>query len=142
MHRFLFMALCFANAAEAWEFTAGLPCRLTHETEDVAVELTYDPTQPLYTIALTRRDGWVNAPLFAMQFEGGNALAISTDRHVLDEGGTRLTVTDRGFGNVLNGLQFNQRARVVLGNTSIDIPLAGAAEPVDRFRRCEVSAGA
>jgi hypothetical protein len=61
---------------------------------------------------------------------------ITTDRHVLSDGGTSLTVTDRGFGNVLDGLQFNNVATALLGNTAVVIPLANAAEPVARFRAC------
>ena len=61
---------------------------------------------------------------------------ISTTRHVLDEGGRRLTVTDRGFGNVLDGLQFNGRAIAIAGDTVVALDLAGAAPEVEVFRAC------
>ncbi|WP_300064024.1 hypothetical protein [uncultured Roseobacter sp.] len=134
-------ALMLATSAHAWEFTPGLPCRLTHETAEVAVELTHDPTQPLYSITLTRPAPWVPAPVFSMDFEGGATLGIATDRHQLNGDGTALTVTDRGFGNVLRGLAFNETAIATLGNQRVAIPLQGAAEPVEQFRRCEARAG-
>ena len=141
--RILATLLCgLAGSAAAWEFTPGLPCRLTHETAQVQVALTYDPTQPLYTISLTQAAPWPRGAVFSLQFTGAAPLTISPDRHRLSADGTALTVTDRGFGNVLNGLQFNDVATGSLGNRSVTIPLEGAAEPVDRFRRCEVTAGA
>ncbi|MDW3223034.1 MAG: hypothetical protein R8G34_09160 [Paracoccaceae bacterium] len=140
--RFIVLILMIPNSAYAWEFTAGLPCRLTHQTSEVSLELTYDPTQPLYSISLTKTQAWPQAGIFEMRFDGPASLAISTERHALGASGTRLTVTDTGFGNVLDGLQFNHTARVILGNVTVEIPLIGAADPVDAFRRCEVSAGA
>ncbi|WP_299829089.1 hypothetical protein [uncultured Roseobacter sp.] len=134
--------ICAATAAPAWEFTPGLPCRLTHETAEVQVELTHDPTQPLYTITLRQAAPWPGGAIFSLQFTGSAPLTISTDRHQISPDGTALTVTDRGFGNVLNGLQFNSVATGRLGDKAVSIPLAGAAEPVERFRRCEVAAGA
>ncbi|MCV3271530.1 hypothetical protein [Roseobacter sinensis] len=133
--------ICAATTAQAWEFTPGLPCRLTHETADVAVELTHDPTEPLYSITLTLPAPWTPAPVFSMGFEGGAALSIATDRHQLSADGTALTVTDRGFGNVLRGLAFNQAAIATVGDQRVAIPLDGAAEPVEQFRRCEGRAG-
>ncbi|WP_262386571.1 hypothetical protein [Roseobacter fucihabitans] len=133
--------LLFATPVRAWEFTPGMPCRLTHETPEVSVELTYDPTQPLYTISLTRNVMWPHAEVFALQFEGHQALSIATDRHHIDKGGKRLTVADHGFKNVLDGLQFNETARAVTGNSSVSIPLAGALGPVKAFRNCAPVAG-
>ncbi|WP_299965195.1 hypothetical protein [uncultured Roseobacter sp.] len=130
------------STAQAWEFTPGLPCRLNHDAGQVQIELTYDPTQPLYSISLTLDRAWPQAPRFDMAFGGGAALAIATDRHRLSPDGRTLTVTDQGFGNVLDGLQFNTRVTAGSGVEIVEFPLIDAAEPVAAFRRCEVPAGA
>lgn len=131
-----------ATPAFAWEFTPGLPCVLTHETDTVMVKLTYDPTQPLYTLALTQKTPFTPAATFAMQFDGPVPIRIATDRHQLSADGLTVSVADSGFGNVLNGLQFNQTAVALLGEQRIDIPLAGAAAPTAAFRACAPVAGA
>ena len=53
-----------------------------------------------------------------------------------EDAAARLTVTDRGFGNVLDGLQFNEAATAFSGDTAVTVPLAGASEPVQAFRDC------
>jgi hypothetical protein len=45
-------------------------------------------------------------------------------------------VTDSGFGNVLDGLQFNDTATAVTGAAELRIPLEGAAPAVEDFRAC------
>ena len=139
MSRFITIILLSlaANAAQAWEFTPGLPCLLTHETAKVSVELTYDPTAPLYSISLTQVQPFTPAPIFSMRFSGSGTIDIATDRHQLSNGGRTLTVFDRGFGNVLNGLQFNDVATATLGDQIITIPLKGATAPVAAFRACD-----
>lgn len=122
----------------AWEFTPGTPCILTHETPELRVELTYDPTAPLYTISLTRADAFRPAGIFSLQFNGAAPLSISTDRHAFRDAGRTVTVADVGFGNVLNGLQFNTTATAVVGDLSVSIQLAGASKPVAAFRACDV----
>ena len=139
MHMLLALIL-LAAPAQAWEFTPGLPCLLTHETEEARIELTYDPTRPLYTITLTRAEPWTEAPAFQMRFDGPQPRIIGTDRHRLSNGNRSLTVTDRGFGNVLDGLQFNRSATALTGDVALDIPLAGAAGPVAAFRACDAPA--
>jgi hypothetical protein len=136
--RYVLLFLVFALPAHAWEVTIGPTCTLTHEMDSGVVRLTYDPRIPEYSITVTRSAmPWAaDAPMFAMRFDGPNSGMITTDRHVLSDGGTSLTVTDRGFGNVLDGLQFNNVATALLGNTAVVIPLANAAEPVARFRAC------
>ncbi len=128
--------------AQAWEFTPGLPCLLTHEEKGVAFALTYDPGLPLYVITITHPERWTDAPAFAMRFDGQMPIAIGTDRHEIDASGRSVTVRDSGFGNVLNGLQFNTTATASLGSQSVSVSLEGAAEPVAAFRACEVEAGA
>ena len=136
------VALCLAIAApaHAWEFTPGTPCLLTHETADVAIKLTYDPTQPLYSIALTKKTPFTPAPVFAMRFDGAMPISIATDRHQMSAGNLTVTATDSGFGNVLNGLQFNLTATATLGDQTITFPLNGAADPTAAFRACDTVA--
>lgn len=103
--------------------------------------MTYDPTLPLYTVTVRRDAAWPDAPIFAMRFDGPAGLTISTDRHILSDDGRALTVTDRGFGNVLNGLQFNETVTALLGDAEVQFPLAGAPEPVADFRLCRAEPG-
>lgn len=112
-------------------------CTLSHETPEVALFMTYDPSGPEYAITLTRPgQPWPAAPVFAMRFEGANGTTITTDRHQLGQDGRAVTVIDRGFGNVLDGLAFNQTTTAILGETEVTIPLDGAAGPVEIFRTC------
>lgn len=139
--RALILALLPLPAA-AWQATLGAVCVLTHETDSAALRLTYDPARPLYTIAITRKTApWPDAPLFEMRFEGTAGLTIGTARHSLSPDGRTLTVTDRGFGNVLDGLQFNSFAHALSGGVTVSVPLAGAAAPVQAFRACPPYAG-
>ncbi|MEP5732182.1 MAG: hypothetical protein ABJL67_22735 [Sulfitobacter sp.] len=134
----LVLACGAAWPASAWEFTPGTPCVLKHETEQIALELTYDPTAPLYSISVTQGVPFDPAPIFSMRLRGRAPLTISTDQHKLSNSGKTLTVIDRGFGNVLNGLQFGQGVVIQLGQTQIDLPLVGASAPVASFRTCDV----
>ncbi len=134
--RLLLLMTLLAAPAQAWEFTPGLPCVLTHETAEAEIELTYDPTQPLYSVTIRQNNPLPAGDTFAMRFEGPAGLTISTTRHVLSRDGRAVTVVDTGFGNVLNGLQFNTTASALIGDRVISFPLAGAAEPVAAFRVC------
>lgn len=137
------LALMLPLPASAWEATLGPVCTLEHETDSARILLTYDPAQPLYSIAITRKSGhWSQTGVFQMQFLGPAPLSIGTDRHVISNAGRTLTVTDRGFGNVLNGLQFNTTARAGTGRETEPFGLAGAAEPVQAFRECPPFTGA
>ncbi|MEO0429037.1 MAG: hypothetical protein AAF160_16525 [Pseudomonadota bacterium] len=102
--------------------------------------VTYDPRASEYAIALKRSVPWPRDAVFAIRFEGRQALTISTSRHELSEGGTVLTVTDRGFGNVLDGLQFNHTATALTGSATLSVPLDGAAPAVEGFRACATGA--
>lgn len=129
--------------AKAWEAKLGPVCVLSHETDSASIRLTYDPAEPLYTISITRKSGlWSNTGTFQMQFLGPSQLSIGTNRHVLSDAGRTLTVTDRGFGNVLNGLQFNTAARATTGRETERFALNGAAGPVQAFRDCPPFTGA
>jgi hypothetical protein len=133
------LALCVTapTAARAWEagVDGGL-CTLSHSEDGVSVRLTFDPSVPLYTITLTAIDPWPVAPGFAMQFDGARPLTIRTNRHVLSPDRQSLSVSDRGFGNVLDGLQFNDTAQGSSGPASIAVSLVGAAPEVAAFRTC------
>jgi hypothetical protein len=137
--------LLAASPAFAWEATIGPICTLTHNTPTASVELTYDPAAPLYTITitLTRKDAaWPDARVFEMTFDGPNPLSITTNRHALSDNNKALTVSDQGFGNVLDGLQFNDTATALSGGAQVSLPLDGTAPAVQAFRDCPPSVGA
>lgn len=123
-----------ASPAAAWNFSPSPICTVTHETPEVALQLTYDPRVPEYSISLTRVAPWIEAPVFAMRFDGPRGLTITTGRHILTE--NTLTVSDSGFGNVLNGLEFNTTATAFTDTQSVAIPLSGAAPTIQAFRAC------
>lgn len=139
--RFALILSLLASPAVGWEFTPGLPCLLTHEAGQTRMELSYDPTGPLYSITVTRAAPFPEALLFGMRFEGSAPGTISTDRHVLSDAGRSITVTDHGFGNVLNGLQFNHTATALIGTEAVVFSLDGAAGPVAAFRQCRPMPG-
>lgn len=127
-----------AAPLQAWEFTANPVCTLAHRTDEMSARVTYDPrlAEP-YAIELTRAGPpWPDAPAFSIRFEGPRGLTISTTRHRLSDGGRVLTVTDRGFGNVLDGLEFNSAATALAGPVALTLPLDGAAPAVRQFRAC------
>lgn len=123
--------------ASAWEFSATPICTLDHATEEAQVVVTFDPTIPEYAISLTLTDvAWPDAAAFGIRFEGARPNLIVTDRHLLTQEGRTLTVRDSGFGNVLDGLEFNDFAVALAGDAGVAISLDGAAEPVAAFRAC------
>ena len=124
------MLIC-AGPVHAWDFTPFPICTLANDASP-QVTVTYDGA--LYAIHITRPDGWPEGAVFSLQF-APNGPTISTDRHTIE--GDRLTVSDTGFGNVLNGLQFNGTALALLGDVAQPIDLQGAADPVEAFRACE-----
>ena len=136
--RILIALLALSTSAAAWEFTPGAVCLLTHTEPGVAVALTHDPAGPLYTITITRSQPWPDGPVFSMQFDGPRPIAISTTAQEFSADRRAVRVRDTGFGNVLDGLQFNETARALLGGASEEMSLAGAAEPVEKFRACAV----
>ena len=136
--RFLIALMLMATPAAAWEFTPGLPCLLNYADDTIAVELTHDPTQPQFSITLTRTTPWPKADVFSLRFNGPAQLTISTTRHVLSNQDLSLTVIDRGFGNVLTGLAANQTATALLGTVAAEFSLSGAREPVADFAACSV----
>lgn len=137
MRTALALIMLLAGPAGAWEFSPDPVCTLSHDGAEGSVTVTWDPgrAEP-YAITVTRAGPWPEGPVFAMRFDGPRAIAIQTDRHAISEDGGALTVTDRGFGNVLDGLEFNGRATAMLGGAEAGFSLDGAAGPVRAFRAC------
>jgi hypothetical protein len=135
--RWLTALLLLSTPALAWEFSPTPVCTLRHQDQTAEVVVTYDPALPEYAITVTLAEGtWPDAPAFAIAFLGPFGLTITTDRHVLSDGARRLTVRDRGFGNVLNGMELNRSAIATSGGLEVRVPLDGAADPVRAFRDC------
>ena len=133
-------ALALATPAAAWQAgTDGALCTLTHAEAGLDIRLTHDPGPPLWTITLTAPAPWPEAGIFSIAFLGGAEITISTDRQTLSPDGLSLTVTDRGFGNVLAGLSGNTTALFRLGDTEYSASLAGAAPEVAAFEACGAS---
>lgn len=137
MWRIAAILFLWATSASAWAFSPTPVCTLSHDTADARVQITYDATVSEYRLLIElRTQTWPDAPQFAISFSGDRALRIVTDSHVLSENATSVSVTDSGFGNVLNGLEFNRSAIATLGDTQLRIPLNGAALPIQQFRAC------
>ncbi|MCY4333955.1 MAG: hypothetical protein OXC60_04695 [Litoreibacter sp.] len=140
--RLAILLLLLPLQAHAWTFTPGLICRLSHDTNQARIELTYDPSKPLYSVTVSTPKPLPHENIFSMRFIGPAGRMISTPRHTFNADGTAVTAEDSGFGNVLDGLQHNQIAEAILGSTVIRFDLTDAAEPTAQFRACEVAAGA
>ncbi|MHA1553775.1 MAG: excinuclease ABC subunit B [Alphaproteobacteria bacterium] len=136
MLRVLAVLLLSAAPALAWEAGSGRVCELTHQGEAARVSVTYDPAIGEYAIAITPERPWSPGPIFTIRFDGPRGLTISTDRHAVSGGGATVTVMDRGFGNVLNGLEFNDTATALLGDQAVAFALDGAGPAVRTFRAC------
>jgi len=136
-------AMLTADASLAWQAgVEGRLCVLDHAGPAGEVRLTYDPSLPLYSITIRANDPWPEAPFFGIAFLGGQDLTITTDRHQLSENGLSLTVTDSGFGNVLDGLAGNSSATMVAGSAIHEFSLVGAAPEVAAFRACATAPSA
>lgn len=136
-------ALALASPAAAWQAgTDGALCTLTHAEAGLDIHLTHDPGPPLWTITITAPAPWPEAAIFSIAFLGGAEITISTDRHSLSPDGLSLTVTDRGFGNVLAGLSGNTTAHFRLGDAEWTASLAGAAPEVAAFAACNTTPSA
>ncbi len=133
--RVLTTLLFLPTQALAWDFSPQPVCTLSFVTDAARIEITHDPAEANYRLELLLTEGsWVTSPTFGITFEGGSELTIGTRRHVID--GSTLTVTDTGFGNVLNGLEFNRIATAFTNSQVVRFPLIDAAEPVQKFRQC------
>lgn len=133
----IFATLVFASPATAWDFAETNVCTVTHDASNVFVAVTFDPTTEIYELTLTlKNQTWGNGHAFRIVFDGQNPIVIGTDRQTLSEDQTQLRVSDRGFGNVLDGIQFNETMTASLEDQSIAISLTGAAGPMAAFRLC------
>ena len=132
----LILALLPVPAA-GWEFSATPICTLSHDAADSAVAVTYDHGTGLYEIGISLTSGtWVRSATFGMQFANELPLTIGTDRHRLSQGNARLSVSDSGFGNVLNGLEGNSAALAFTPLQQVAIDTDGIQEPMQAFRAC------
>jgi hypothetical protein len=123
--------------AAAWEFSPDPMCTLTHQAEDAEIAITYDSAVPQYTLFITLRSGeWPDAAGFQMIFGGGRDVTIGTTLHSLSADSATLTVRDSGFGNVLDGLEFNDTVVSTSGATTVIADLSDAAPAVQAFRAC------
>mmetsp|Transcript_29475 Transcript_29475/g.57763 ORF Transcript_29475/g.57763 Transcript_29475/m.57763 type:complete len:140 (+) Transcript_29475:3716-4135(+) len=132
--RLLIALMLTALPAHAWQFTPKPICMLTHSEADTNVAVTYDHATRLYAISITTAQGWPTAPAFSIRFDGMQSNTISTRRHQTE--GNTITVTDAGFANVLNGLEFNESATAFTATAAATVSLNGAQEPVQHFRDC------
>lgn len=141
--RFVLALAVLATPAQAWDFSAAPVCTILNDTPDLSLRVTFDPVQDEpYAITLTRAEPWTQAETFGLRFDGPSALTIGTARHQLSGDGHTLTVTDTGFGNVLDGLGLNARATALAGTTEISFDLTGARPAVQAFRACIVQPSA
>ncbi|WP_147107307.1 hypothetical protein [Tateyamaria sp. syn59] len=132
--RYLTAFALLASPAHAWDFSPSPICTLSHQEEAAEITVTYDHATRLYAIAVTNTDGWPSAPAFSIRFDGAQPNTISTTRHITT--GQTLTVTDAGFGNVLDGLEFNSTATAFTQTAAVTVSLTGAAPEVQKFRAC------
>ena len=132
--RTVLITLLLALPAHAWEFQPSPICTLSHTEASDQVVVTYDHATGLYAIAVTTAAGWPNAPAFSIRFDGARPNTISTARH--ETAGRTLTVSDVGFGNVLDGLEFNATATAFTQTAAVTVSLTGAAPEVRKFRAC------
>lgn len=135
--RVLLSLLLLATPARAWDFTPTPVCTILHDTPMLSIRVTYDPARPQpYAITLTRPDPWPVTDLFGLGFNGSAAMTIGADRHQLSPDARTLGVTDKGLGNVLDGLAFNATATALAGTTVVPFDLTGARPAVEAFRAC------
>ncbi len=129
--------ILLTSPAAAWEFSASPICTLTDTSDAGDITVTYDPAITEYTVTVTLPDGqWPSDPTFGMAFANDRPISIQTDQHTISPDGRSITVKDRGFGNVLNGLEFNKRAYAMLGDTTVGIDLTGIGPAITAFRAC------
>ncbi len=141
MLRALLLLALTATPVLAWEFSPRDVCELRHKEAAADVLITYDPGAREYAIAVTLNRPWLPGSVFSIRFDGPRGMKISTERHRISEGGKTLTVKDRGFGNVLNGIEFNGTATALLGEQAVTVTLDGAGPAVRAFRACADGVG-
>lgn len=129
--------------AAAWEFSPDPLCTLTHQAETAEIVITKDVTVPEYTLTVMLRSGaWPDAPVFFMDYPNGVGPDISTNRHTLSADRATLIVRDRGFENVLIGLEENGILYASSGGLRVTADVAMAFGAVQEFRACPADAPA
>lgn len=135
------LLLAVSTPVSAWEFEplskGKWRCALTHEAQGATWQVLYDPRAPEYALEITLDDAtWPSAPAFFLEFTGGAAARLSTNRQSISQDRRTLTVTDSGFSNVLSGLGANTAASAVFGNRLERADLYGIKEPLADFVAC------
>lgn len=137
--RFLALAL-LASPATAWEFSPSPICTLYHADAVLGFTVTFDPSSGIYALSARFLENhpadWPESDVFFLEFDGPHRLRLATDQHIYSDDMKELSVSDRGFGNVLDGLEFNDFAEVISGDMSATVDLTGAAQEVRKFRDC------
>jgi hypothetical protein len=137
--RALIALVLLATPAQAWDFTPTPVCTIAEDTPTLSIRVTYDPSQPEpYAISITRNEPWPLTDSFGLRFDGPQAMTIGTARHRLSDDGRTLTVSDTGFGNVLDGLALNATATALASGVAVSFDLTGAEPAVEAFRACGV----
>ena len=141
MIRLTLLLMCLPTWAAAWEFSPDPLCTLSHQSQTAEVVITHDPSVPVYRMRVSLvGDRWADSQTFGIAFRGGRSLTIGTDRHLIDN--DTLSVADSGFGNVLDGLEYNLVAIAFTKSQSLQLSLDGAAPEVRKFRDCALQAPA
>lgn len=136
MRTFLALLL-IASPSAAWEFSATPICTLSDSSASGDITVTFDSAITEYTITITLPDDtWPDGRTFRMAFVNDRPINIQTDRFTLSPDRRSLTVTDRGFSNVLDGLEFNSRAYAALGGMTVGFALDGIDPAITTFRDC------
>lgn len=139
--RLIILIACLPTFAGAWEFTPQPVCTLSQTSDTAEVVITHDPNIREYRMNIRLLEGgWAASERFGITYRGERPLTIGTDRHRID--GKDLSVADTGFGNVLNGLEFNDIAIAFTTKQTLQISLNGAAPRVQEFRKCAQTAPA
>lgn len=129
--------LLLATPAAAWEFSPRPICTLTDASDAGEITVTYEAEITEYSVTVTLPNGtWPTDPIFSMTFAGERPISIQTDRYTISNVGRSLTVKDRGFDNVLNGLELNTHAYAMLGDTTVGFSLNGIGPAISAFRAC------
>lgn len=135
--RFALILALLPLPAAAWEFSPDPICTLSHENELAAFRITHDAQEGIYRLDIRRKNGaWAGSPTFGIDFAGDMPMRIGTARHRLSGDRQTLSVTDRGFSNVLNGLEFNRGARAFTRTQSVSLRTDGITAPMKAFRAC------
>lgn len=141
MRYLTFILTLLSTPASAWDFAATPVCTLSRQGDDLGVTLTYDPMLPEYVLTLSLPDGtWPQGPVFAMTFANWRPAMIQTDQHQLSGNRRQLSVRDRGFGNVLDGLEYGDATQANTGGMTVSINTTGISGAMQAFRQCETAA--